>query len=400
VTGVRVDLGDLGLDSGGHLLLRRALAGLPTGAEVAVHGRHPALAVHLRAWCRAEAHAVRWPDQDCPSAEIATVIRGDRTDLRWRSAVRAGDGAPGAVVAHPPAHWGLAPRGALIEPGGPEPHFDLDDRDLLWADVAPQLYAHASARQWDPATAVPWDAPFTLPDDVEAAVVQVMTYLVENEQAALIVPARFLGRIHPHFREVVQLLAVQVADEARHMEVFTRRALLRGDRLGSSSAGGRASLFALVEESDFALASFLLSVLGEGTFVNLLSFLERYAPDPVTRRVAWLAMQDERRHVLFGMAHLEQQASIDPRLRGRLRAAIERRHDALRDTAGLNQDVFDALVLLASGGWEQADIATGWARVQQLTREMDQGRRRRLERLGFTADEAAELSGLHTRNFM
>ena len=28
-----------------------------------------------------------------------------------------------------------------------------------------------------------------------------MTYLVENEQAALMVPARFLGRIHPHFRE-------------------------------------------------------------------------------------------------------------------------------------------------------------------------------------------------------
>jgi hypothetical protein len=31
---------------------------------------------------------------------------------------------------------------------------------------------------------------------------------------------------------------------------------------------------------------------------------------------------------------------------------------------------------------------------------MDDGRRRRLERLGFPADEAAELSALHTRNFM
>jgi hypothetical protein len=31
---------------------------------------------------------------------------------------------------------------------------------------------------------------------------------------------------------------------------------------------------------------------------------------------------------------------------------------------------------------------------------MDQGRRRRLERLGFPADEAEALSALHTRNFM
>jgi hypothetical protein len=31
---------------------------------------------------------------------------------------------------------------------------------------------------------------------------------------------------------------------------------------------------------------------------------------------------------------------------------------------------------------------------------MDEGRRHRLVRLGFPADEAADLSALHTRNFM
>jgi len=395
VTAAVLDLGGLGLDSGAHLLLQRALAPLRPGDRLTVHGHHPALAVHLPAWCRAEGHRVEPPD-----GGGSVVVRGTGRDGRWLGATRAGTGSRGVVVDHPPARWGLAPRGALVEEGGPEPHFDLDDRRLVWAEVAPRLYAHAAARQWDPATAVAWDEPFHLPDDVEAAVVQVMTYLVENEQAALIVPARFLGRIHPHFREVVQLLAVQVADEARHMEIFNRRALLRGGPLGSSSAGGRASLFTLVEESDFALASFLLSVLGEGSFVDLLAFLERYAPDPVTRRVAWLAMQDERRHVLFGVAHLEEQAAVDPGLGSRLRAAVERRHDALRDTAGLNNDVFDALVMVAAGSWEPEAIETGYRRVQRLERAMDEGRRRRLERLGFSPGEAAELSALHTRNFM
>jgi hypothetical protein len=100
------------------------------------------------------------------------------------------------------------------------------------------------------------------------------------------------------------------------------------------------------------------------------------------------------------VAHLEHQSALDPTLRGALRTAIERRHDALVDTAGLNADVFDALVLLAAGGWTPDAIARGHAAVAQLHRTMDDGRRRRLARLGFPPDEAAELSALHTRNFM
>jgi TusA-related sulfurtransferase len=397
---VTLDLAGLGFDEGAQLLLRRALAPLPPGARLDVTGRHPALRVHLPAWCRAQGHRVELPPVEAAAGPVATVVRGARDDHRWLGAVRAGSPAPGAVLDRPQPTWGLAARGALIEAGGPDARFEFEERAVVWSDLAPRLYAHAAARQWDPATAVDWDAPFDLPPDVEAAVVQLMTYLVENEQAALIVPARFLGRIHPHFREVVQLLAVQVADEARHMEVFTRRALLRSTELGTSGAGGRASLFTLVGESDFSLASFLLSVLGEGTFVNLLDFLVRYAPDPVTAQVAALARQDERRHVLFGVAHLARHAAADPALRGRMRAAIERRHDTLMDTAGLNDDVFDALVVLAAGGWTPQAVSAGHARVRQLQDEMDEGRRRRLERLGFPADEAAALSALHTRNFM
>jgi hypothetical protein len=227
-----------------------------------------------------------------------------------------------------------------------------------------------------------------------------MTYLVENEQAALVIPARLLARVHPHFREVLQLLAVQAADEARHMEVFTRRALLRGGPMGTSSAGGRASLATMLTEPDFSLASFLLSVLGEGSFLSLLSFLDTHAPDPVTREATRLARQDEARHVAFGVAHLEHSCSVDPHLRERLRAAVERRHDALADTAGLNQDVFDSLVILAAGEWTPAAIARGHDAVQRLHADMDEGRQRRLLHLGFPPGEAAELSALHTRNFM
>lgn len=387
-----VDLGGLGLDTGAHLLIERALGGLPPGARVEVRGRHPALAVHLRAWCRLQGHGF---EADGPTP---VVVKGTAGDARWASAQRAGD--PGRPDARASPTWGLAARGALVETGGPPLAADLVERDVVWADIAPRLYAQAASAQWDPATAVDWDAPFALPDEIEAAVVQVMTYLVENEQAALVVPARLLTRVHPHFREVVQLLAVQAADEARHVEVFTRRALLRSGRMGRSSAGGRASLDTLLAEHDFSLASFLLSLLGEGTFLDLLAFLQRHAPDPVTARITHLALRDEARHVAFGVAHLEHAVAADPRLRGRLRHAVERRHDALRHAAGLNQEVLDALVVLAAGSWAPDAVAAGWAAVQRLQHDMDEGRRRRLVRLGFPDGEAAELSALHTRNFM
>jgi hypothetical protein len=376
-----LDLGDLGLDEGAHLVIKRALARDGT-AEVT--GSAPSLAIDLPAWCRARGHT-------CERRGDGFAITAGPD--RWRHAERAGGDVP---VARPPARWGLAARGALVEAGAPE----LDLPLAVWANEAERLYAQAAAAQWDPATAIPWDAPAEHPDEVEDAIVQVMTYLIENETAALLVPVRFLGKLHPQFREVMQLLAIQAADEARHIEVFTRRARLRRRELGLSTASGQASLATLFDEHDFAVAAMLLAVLGEGSFLSLLWFIRDHAPDHCTREVARLAAQDEARHVAFGLAHIAHQLTIDPLLRGRLAAAIERRHGALAHTTGLNEEVFDALLLLAAGSWEPEALRRGHAAVVALSREMDLGRRLRLGRLGFAADDAARLSALHTRNFM
>lgn len=394
----RVSLGALGLDRGAHLLLQRALRAVAIGEAIHVDGEAPELAVHLRAWCRTQGHT--FVDS---ADEGLTIVRGPAERARWAGAQRAGKAdrrQPDAVATHPAACWGLAARGAMLEAGTPAFAFRLEAKDEVWAEDAAQLYTQALANQWDPAKAVDWDTPFSIPDDIEDAVVQVMTYLIENETAALLVPARFVAQLHPHFREIMQLLAIQAADEARHIEVFTRRATLRRDALGLSTAGGQASLQTLVTEPDFSISSLLLSVLGEGSFLSLLWFLVEHAPDPVTRQICTLAAQDEARHVAFGLSHLRHAVRHDPTLASRLAAAVHRRHDALRHTAGLNAEVFDALVLLAAGSWTPAAIAHGWAAVQGLVAEMDGGRRTRLVRIGFGPDEATELSRLHTRNFM
>lgn len=395
---MRVDLAELGFDQGGALLIKRALRSAEDGEEIAIAGTAPELQAHLRAWCRAEGHLFRLSD-----GGAVIITKGPASAQRWSGAERAGlsnPAAPGGVIEQPPQRWGLAARGALVEAGAPAFHFTLADKVEVWSADAIRIYAQAAANQWDPASAIAWDTPFELPGEVEDAVVQVMTYLVENETAALLVPSRFLAQLHPHFREVMQVLAIQAADEARHIEVFTRRALLKRSELGLSTAGGQASLKTLIDEPDFAIASFLLSVLGEGTFLSLLWFIERFAPDPVTAAVCRLAAQDEARHVAFGMSHLREHMSRDASLHDRLRVAVLRRHDELRHTAGLNAEVFDALHLMAAGSWGLAEVRTGYERVLELVREMHDGRKKRLIRLGFDPADADELSALHTKNFM
>tara|TARA_R110002073_G_scaffold47541_3_gene128758 strand:- start:359 stop:1558 length:1200 start_codon:yes stop_codon:yes gene_type:complete len=391
-----VELGDLGLDQGGHLLVKRALHSVPVGASIAVYGNAPELAVHLRGWCRAQGHDI--DITNAANGSIAMVTRGGAEVGRWRGAESTGTAT--VPEAHAFAHWGLAGRSATVEAGAPDFDFPLDTRAEVWAEEAARLYAHAAASQWNPATAIAWDEAFELHEEIEDAIVQVMTYLIENETAALVIPARFASQVHPHFREVMQLLAIQAADEARHIEVFTRRALLRRPKLGLSTVGGQSSLKTLIDEPNFALSAMLLSVLGEGSFLTLLWFLQQHAPDPITRQVARLVGQDEARHVAFGVAHLKHHVSEDPTLLGRLADAIERRHNDLVNTAGLNEEVFDALVLLAAGSWQPATLRSGWEKVQVLIEDMGQGRIHRLCKIGFDKRTAQILSALHTRNFM
>jgi hypothetical protein len=397
-----LDLGSLGPDAGALLLIRRALAKLPHGASLAIRGQSAQWQLHLESWCRAQGHAFRLTPLADDQFEVIVSPRV-AAGGRWHGSLDTGHSQllPGELpAAEAKAAWGLAARGAKVEAGSPPLEFSLHRRDDIWAATAGELYLQAAANQWDPETAIDWNAAFELPDEIEAAVAQVMTYLIENENAALIVPARHLGQIHPQFREVQQFLALQCADEARHVEVFTRRLALRGQTPKLSTAGGQASLHSLLRAPDFSTATFLLSVLGEGSFVNLLHFLREHAPDPVTRQICRLAARDEARHVAFGMAHLEHRLSAEPDYLVRLQNAVEQRHEELTPTAGLNEEVFDALVLLAAGTLATDDVARGHSAVQDLKHAMAAGRKTRLLHLGFEATTAQRLADLHTRNFM
>ncbi|MBI4460776.1 MAG: ferritin-like domain-containing protein [Acidobacteria bacterium] len=384
----QLDLQDLGLQEGASVLLRRALSPLRENEVLEVCGNSAELSEQLPAWCRQHGHRYL-------ARHASRVYRIERGVSDPPLIVPAQEIAESAEPA-----WGLAPRGARIEAGAPAFSFPLRRKREVWAEELDAIRQQAANNQWSAIRDIPWNDLPSLAPEVQAPACQVMTFLTENEFAALYIPARFLARIHPHYQEVLSVLAFQVADEARHAEAFRRRAEAGGIGLGITAISGQLSLHTLLEEAEFTTAVFLLCVMGEGTFLTLLKFLEENAPDPVTASLMRYAHRDEARHVAFGVSHIRYVLQEEPERKASLAAAVERRSRMLASISGLSPYVYDALVILAGGGVSPEQVREGARRVAALHREMDRSRSERLQSLGFSAEEAARLSAYHTKNFM
>lgn len=388
---VALEGGDLPLGGGLLALLRPALALLQPGGHLALLSSAPSVAQDLPAWCRVEHHEYLGAEAMADGRTTHRLARGP-----LGVAPIPTDAPPDRAD---PA-TGFAPRGAAVEPGGPSYPFTLLERDHVIPPETRELYDQATASQWSADRDVPWATVKPLPAALERAVGQIMTFLAENELSALYVPSTFLPKIHPAYAEVSMFLATQLADEARHIDVFLRRARAGGGRLGLSSVTTSQSLLSLVELRDFTEAAFLLSVLGEGTFLDLLKFVERHAPDEATLVLAQRARADETRHVHFGLAHVRHALGHDPALYGRLEAAVRKRAATMAAAGGVPAPIADALTIYAAGGDTPAQVRKGHDAFRELLETMHENRSKRLEHAGFSAEQAKILSDLHTPNFM
>ena len=407
-----VDGGELPLGGGLLALVRPALDQLEPDGILAVLSRSSSLRHDLPAWCRAQRHEYLGVEETAGvdrhliargrfSVPLNTTTYNDGLPTPSDDEVRVAEVLKTVPLpSHADPGTGFAPRGARVEPGGPVYPFTLNERDHVAPPEVRALYDQAVSAQWDANKDIPWARVRMLPAELERALIQIMTFLAENELAALYVPSRFIARIHPAYVEVGMFLATQLADESRHVDVFLRRARMCRQGLGISSVNTSRSLLSLMQTEDFTEAAFLLSVLGEGTFLDLLSFIERYAPDEPTSELVRRARNDESRHVHFGSAHVRAGLAADPRLYGRLEAAVRRRAATLHGIHGVPAPLQDALTLLAAGGTEPSALAKGSEAFRDLLSTMHSNRIRRLGYAGFTSEQAERISELHTPNFM
>jgi TusA-related sulfurtransferase len=413
VSARRLEAGALELGGGLEVLLAAALAGMAVGDRLEVLTSSRSTARELHSWARLAGHQPIGEQIPSGGPYLVEIERGPFARVLAEPLPGRTSGPPlrggelhtadlRAAVDVPPAAdaaAGFAPLGAIPERGAPAFRWTLNERDTLWADDVAELAEQASAGQWDASRDIPWDAARGLPDFMEQAVSQVMTFIAQNEYAALYVPAAFLANINPRYPEMLMWLTGHVHDEARHLEVFTKRSLI-GGQASYALASTELSLHTLLEERDFSGAALLLNVLGEGTFLDLLRFVERHAPDAATRAAATLAHRDEVRHVHFGISHVRRRITTDPDQKAALVDAAERRATKLTQMSGLSPLLTEGLTLMAAGSLQPAELSSGAAAVRELMQTMEDNRIRRLQAAGFDPRTAQHLSDLHTPNLM
>ncbi len=214
------------------------------------------------------------------------------------------------------AEWkNFAPRGSIREPYRDVlpviESYTVLNRDELWADNVETLYEEAKARQWNATRDIPWSELEKLPEDLEKATCQLCTFLTEVEFVAGDFPAKWLYRIPQDFLEVKSFLSTQIMDEARHQEVFRKRALAGGGLL-HVAPGFEWALQAILEAPSHTMGTFLLNLLGEGLVLSIFRSGEMIAKTHVDKEIFRRCLQDEARHVSYGVMELKNYIDRHP----------------------------------------------------------------------------------------
>jgi hypothetical protein len=256
-------------------------------------------------------------------------------------------GTYGVVPDHGSDHRSMAPRGAVIPEGLPSLGFTLNEKAEVWAENAAELYEEAVARQWSSARDIPWSELKPLPDDLERAMCQLCTFLTEVEFIAADAPTRWMSHMNHDFFEVKMFLATQAMDEARHMDVFRKRALANGGGLGTASVLSELSLKRIFDAPSFSAQTGRLHLLGEGFVLTLFRQGEFIAPSRVDQEIFRRCMQDESRH-------LRAQLKANPAVAEEIHEQLDDGERILLETFSVPESV-EPMAILMGGGVKNFD---------------------------------------------
>jgi hypothetical protein len=257
----------------------------------------------------------------------------------------------------------MAPRGSDIDADVPDMGYTINSKAEVWSDNVMSLYEEAVSRQWSATRDIPWSELPELDPDIEHAMCQLCTVLSEVEMVAADFPAKWLWRINHDYVEAKMFLCTQVMDEARHTEVFRKRALANGGGLGKSKAVVEQFLKLILDADTYDEGSALMHLLGEGIVLSLFRAGEFLSPSPVEKKIFRLCMQDEARHVAYGTMHLRYRLARDPSLAADYHAYLDRGEEII-SMLFTTPEVVEPTAILAAGGVKQAEeLAMGAADV-------------------------------------
>jgi hypothetical protein len=278
----------------------------------------------------------------------------------------------------------MAPRGAELPSGLPDMGYLVNRKSEVWADNVLGLYEESKTRQWNAATDIPWTEldDYPVPLDHEKAFCQVCTFLSEVEMIATDLPARWIAKINHDMVEVKSLLCMQTVDEARHTEVFRKRALAGGVGLLQASRSAEHALKGILESETYTQASVFMHLLGEGFILSTFRNGEAIAPTPVDKKIFRLVMQDEARHVSYGMMHLKYFLREHPRRAEEIHFMLDEAEMLMVGALG-SPELAEPLIILAGKGFDENSVKRGIELTQFNQAKAFEEYYRRLERAGL-----------------
>jgi hypothetical protein len=209
-----------------------------------------------------------------------------------------------------------------------------------------------------------------------------MTFLTEVEMIATDTPAMWLPRLNPDFIEVRAFIASQAMDEARHAEVFRKRALTTGWGLMQASPLNEMALKHLRDADSFSEMSVALHLVAEGNVLTLFRFSEYLSPTDVDKKIFRLVMQDEARHVGYGMQHFKYVLEHFPEKREVLHAHLDEAEN-ISFAGAAATELTEAFIILAGGGLKKENIEEGIKITTQFNLKQMQEHFERLEKCGM-----------------
>ncbi len=253
-----------------------------------------------------------------------------------------------------PDQWNLpndAPRGTESTGQIMAAGYSIFDKAEVWSENAVDLYEDAIKDRWAPATDLDWDNGLgSLPEDVERAFDQICTIYSNNGLVEQKIIGRWLEEISYGFHEVKLFLATQTYDAGRKVEVLRKRALVNGGGLGKAPLGQiYRGWYQGLTFTDMLIA---LNVVYKSYEVALFESAAEWAHTDLDRDIFARLAQDSRRHLNYGLGHVEWYERYKPEADKRLGLQFLRAEAALVQEMRLSTTEREALVVLFAGGVE------------------------------------------------
>ena len=253
-----------------------------------------------------------------------------------------------------PDTWDLpndAPRGTETTGQIMAAGYSIFDKAEVWSENAVDLYEDAIKARWTPATELDWENGLEeLPEELERAIGQMCTIYSNNGLVEQKIIGRWLEEISYGFHEVKLFLATQTFDAGRKVEVLRKRALINGGGLGQAPLGQiYRGWYQGLTFTDMIIA---LDVVYKSYEVALFESASEWAQTEVERDIFAKIAADSRRHLDYGLGHLEWYARFKPESERRLSIQFLRAEASLVQEMRLSTSEREALVVLLAGGVE------------------------------------------------